>query len=924
MRLHFTLLCLLCTTLTSFGQNVVFEHMANFGNKTEDEGRSLIQDKSGNTYSTGYFTGRVDFDHGKDTFFMASHGNKDVFVTKHDPHGDFVWAVQLGGSLDEQANSIGIDSSNNIYITGFFQGDADFDPDTSSYVLTSTGRSDIFVCKLDQDGVLNWAINFGGRNDDAGNAIAVNSVGTIYITGYFKDTVSVNTSSFKSRLISLGDKDVFVMRADENGDFIWLAPMGGSTEDIGNGITMDKSEYPHITGSFTGKADFDPGSGVLTLGSAGDADVFVEKLDPKGNLVWGKPFSGRNYESGHAIDLDGKGNVYVTGPFQGTPDFDPGKGTISLTSAGKSDIFIAALNSNGDYVMAQRIGGREDDVSYGIALDASSNIYTSGYFGDAVDFDPGTSTYTLTSNGGSDIFISKLSSSGSFIWAKNMGGSTFDCAYDVCFNTSKKVFSVGSFSSKADFDPSKSTYYVTSTGNLDVFVHTMDVCKATSSTVVVSNCYNYTFNGVTYDVSGTYTTVLTNSSGCDSNVTLKLTIHSTTFNYMDIVACKNYTLNGITYSSSGTYNQLLTNVHGCDSIVVLALTLGESASNITTIACDKYTLNGKAYTASGTYKQTIKNRFGCDSIITLKLTIKKSSSGVSNIKACESYTTLGKTFTTSGTYSLLTKNAQDCDSNLTLNLIINKKTTSVLNESVCESYNLNGKTYDKSGIYTQVIPNKGGCDSTITLNLSVNKSSSQLTETGCRNFKLNSQVYTQSGIYIQTIPNKKGCDSTITLNLTINTVNIDVVQNGKVLSSKADNAVYQWLDCEKNYAIIPREIMQNYFALRSGSFAVKVTENSCTDTSICMIVNLNGVKDNILQGMKVYPNPFNDKLIINSSNLIENGRITISQMDGKILYKQEGMHGFNFEISSSDLAKGIYILEFSEDDQIYRSKLVKD
>jgi len=925
MKSIITFTILMFSACWGFTQNVNFEHVAAFGNKTEDEGRSLIQDKSGNTYSTRFFTGRVDFDHGKDTFYLSSFGKKDVFVVKQDSKGEFVWAVQMGGSLDDQANGIGIDSSHNLYITGYFQGNADFDPDTSSNILTSNGRSDIFICKLDANGMHIWANNFGGQSDDAGNSISVNVTGTVYVTGYFMDTISITTGSFKAKLISNGDKDVFVLRANQKGEYDWLVQMGGSTEDIGNGITMDKSEYPHITGSFTGKADFDPGTKVLTLGAAGDADVFVVQLDPKGNLVWAGTFSGRNYESGHAIVLDGSGLVYVTGPFNGTTDFDPHiKGTANLTSAGKSDVFITVLKSNGDYAMAQKIGGREDDISYSIEVDASSNIYTCGFFGDAVDFDPGTSTYTLTSAGDGDIFISKLSSSGSFVWAKNMGGSDFDCGFDICLNTSQKVFSTGCFNDRADFDPTKGTYYVTSNGDKDVFVLTMDVCKATSSTIIASNCFNYTFNGVTYDVSGNYTTVLTNANGCDSNVTLKLTINTTTFKYIDTVACKSFTLNGITYTSSGTYNQLLTNKNGCDSILVLIITFGETAYSFNAIACNEYNLNGIKYTSSGTYKQTIKNRSGCDSTITIKLTIKKASNGVANVKACESYTTLGTTFTISGTYFLLTKNSQDCDSNLTLNLTINKKTSRLLQESVCESYALNGKIYDKTGIYTQVIPNKKGCDSTITLDLSVNKSSSQLTETGCKSYRLNSQVYTTSGIYQQTIPNYKGCDSAITLNLTINNVNAQVVQNGSILSAKAENAVYQWLDCEQNYAIIPREIMQNYFAKRNGIFAVKVTENSCTDTSICMTVNFNNVKENSLTGIKLYPNPFKDNLLLTSVSLIENGNVNVIGMDGRVIFKQKDLKGNSFQLDLQGIAKGIYVLEFSENNQIYRSKLIKD
>ncbi len=142
------------------------------------------------------------------------------------------------------------------------------------------------------------------------------------------------------------------------------------------------------------------------------------------NFVWAKSFSGNGNEYGFSICSDASGNVYTTGHFDGTVDFDPGPGVVNLTSTGAADVFITKLNSAGNLVWVKSFGGvpANNDVGSSITTDASGNVYTTGYFYGTVDFDPGASTFTLTSVA-YDIFISKLDASGNFIWAKQMGGS---------------------------------------------------------------------------------------------------------------------------------------------------------------------------------------------------------------------------------------------------------------------------------------------------------------------------------------------------------------------------------------------------------------------------------------------------------------------------------------------------------------------
>ena len=127
------------------------------------------------------------------------------------------------------------------------------------------------------------------------------------------------------------------------------------------------------------------------------------------NFEWAKSMGGGNPDWGNSVAVDASGNVYTTGFFDGTVDFDPGAGTFNLTSAVGYDIFISKLDASGNFVWAKSIGGVNDDWGNSIAVDASGNVYTTGWFMNTADFDPGPGTFNLTTVGSEDIFICKLS-----------------------------------------------------------------------------------------------------------------------------------------------------------------------------------------------------------------------------------------------------------------------------------------------------------------------------------------------------------------------------------------------------------------------------------------------------------------------------------------------------------------------------------
>ncbi len=235
-------------------------------------------------------------------------------------------------------------------------------------------------------------------------------------------------------------------------------------------------------------------------------------------------------------------------------------------------------------------------------------------------------------------------------------------------------------------------------------------------------CDSYTWAGKTYTESGNYENYFITPAGCDSIVTLHLTINKSVATEFSETACDSYTWQGETYTASGDYEKTFPMASGCDSIVTLHLTILKSvATEFSETACDSYTWQGETYTASGDYEKTFQMTSGCDSLVTLHLTIMKSVATEFNATECDSYTWLGETYTESGNYERHLTTAAGCDSLVTLHLTILNSTSAEVTELAEGSFSWNGKTYTESGNYTDTIVNAAGCDSIVTLHLTIFK-----------------------------------------------------------------------------------------------------------------------------------------------------------------------------------------------------------
>lgn len=376
-----------------------------------DQGYAIAVDGSMNVYTTGYFRGVVDFDPNAGISYLTAVESWDVFIQKLDANGSFLWAKSMGGIGGDIGYGIEVDDFGNVYSTGFFRDTVDFDPGPGVFNLYAAGIRDVFIQKLDSAGNFLWAKNIGGVSGDEGFSMTLGNSGSIYVTGLFSGMVDFDPNSGTSILSSQGGSDIFLLKLDSNGNFLWAKGMGEADDDIGYSIAVDKNENIYSTGYFSGIVDFDPGVDSTHLKAKGESDIFIQKLDPNGNFVWVKSMGGIKTDVGESISVDDNSNVYTTGRFIGTVDFDPGLDSSFLAAKGQRDIFIQKLDSSGNFIWAKNLGG-SDAVGTSLTVNSEMNIYTVGYFFGMVDFDPDTSSFYLTALGSRDIFVHKLNQNG--------------------------------------------------------------------------------------------------------------------------------------------------------------------------------------------------------------------------------------------------------------------------------------------------------------------------------------------------------------------------------------------------------------------------------------------------------------------------------------------------------------------------------
>lgn len=499
-------------TTGAFSQN--YQWAGAFKGVASESGKALVADAAGNIYSIGSFEGIPDFDPGPGTYTLQANATaSDIYISKLDAAGNLLWAEAIGGVAAESPVDIAADASGNIFILANYASTTiDADPGPGTYMLSSAGSTDILLCKLDASGNFVWAKSIGGAGYDVASNLKLDASGNIFVLGSLgshQTPMDLDPGPGTYTLASSGNEDIFIAKLDASGNFLWAKGIGGTNLEVAKSIATDAAGNFYMTGQFytaSGSSnipvDFDPGPGTFTLLSAGGADVFVLKLDATGNFGWAKQFGGTGSEIGNAMTVDANGNIYLTGYYTATADFDPGPGTYTLTSAGGQDIYALKLDASGNFVWARSMGGNNTDGGTATTVDAAGNMYIGGHFSTTTDFDPSPATYTLSVVGGRDIFVAKLDASGNFGWAIGMGSTSTEVLNGIIVNPAgSEVTITGYHSSSIDMDPGPGVQSLVLAGASDAYVAKYASCNMPASAGTISSASSSVCMGATMALS---------------------------------------------------------------------------------------------------------------------------------------------------------------------------------------------------------------------------------------------------------------------------------------------------------------------------------------------------------------------------------------------------------------------------------------
>ena len=416
------------------GKNFIFQ----YGSKNDDEGLSVYVDKSGNSYVGGYYSqSGTTIKDSIQIKFPESVG-KSAIIQKTDRDGNITWQKFFLGQTEDaklDINNIYTDSKNNIYLSGNFNGTVDFDPSDKSKLITGAG-TDGYLLKLSSFGELLWVNQYSSPGFDNAHTIIVDKDDYLYNTAEFMDTIQLN------------------------------------------GLNNEKINLINST-------------------SKTSPNVFIQKLNNKGQTIWAKVINTSIVSQGIGLSLDEEGNIYNSGFFVGKADFNPAEEEHYINSTNdKLDVYVLKLTNNGDFVWVNKFGGVGNEMTFTVVVDTKQNAYISGNFSDSLTIkDLGSKK--IKSKGLQDFFISKIDNQGKIEWLKSLGSKGQDNGREITIDKNDNLFITGFYSDTLKI---KSPNYATeliSKGNIDMFLLKMN----TDGDYIWANSYGGKGNDAGWSIS---------------------------------------------------------------------------------------------------------------------------------------------------------------------------------------------------------------------------------------------------------------------------------------------------------------------------------------------------------------------------------------------------------------------------------------
>lgn len=373
----------------------------------------------------------------------------------------FDWGKSFGGISEDTVRNMVVDSQGNCYITGYFARTAIFQEGENPISISTDvfGFSDIYVAKINALGEVLWAKSFGGPDHDYGNSISLDAQGNIFVTGVFTQTAIFNPDGDGGELSSNGFQDLFILKLDQDGNFIWVKGFGSENYEESVSVATDASGNVYLAGYFFSSIDFDPSENEYIMNVTSDSsNGFIMKMNAAGEFEWAKQIGASGASYSKSIKVAQNGEIYVLGEFTGATDLNPAAGgEFPVESAGK-DIYLLHLDASGNFLNAYTsavLNESSNTEAPRFTIDALGNIFIIGNFMGTVNFDPlqSGSGFTLSTDGFLyNSFVLKISPEGTPAWVKKITGSAMILTYDIAVSAQNDILVSGYFTGFAEFD----------------------------------------------------------------------------------------------------------------------------------------------------------------------------------------------------------------------------------------------------------------------------------------------------------------------------------------------------------------------------------------------------------------------------------------------------------------------------------------
>jgi hypothetical protein len=464
-----------------------------------------------------------------------------VFLSKFNSSGAYLWSVSLGSSGSSNTflhGDIVFNSNGDLIMAATLIGDVDFDP-SNEEMIVSAPEGMLALASYSSDGQLifvnTFPLSVAGISGIQG--IDVDSQGNIFIGGFVMNNgapvveIDFNSGNSDGILINEAGLTFFITKHSSSGDFTLLKTMTGTSSSSSNRLTdlaINSQDEVCITGEISGNWDMDPSEANYTL-SAINRDIFIAKYSNDLDLSFAKVIVGPGAEYSREIALDAFDNIYLSGEFTGVVDFDPSDGEMILTSEINREPYIAKFSTEGNLVFALELNSdtsiSSTNATRTLVADKLGYIYIAGRFDRSCDFDPSENEFILTPQNDLELYLAKYDEQGNFIWVIPYGSSSFSFNMDVAVNSQGIVTTCGLFRDNADFNPGNENSNTSGNFGNTMFIAQFEPCNYSSASTSICDGDIFQASTRTFTETGIYQVSYLSTAGCDSIVTIDLTVN---------------------------------------------------------------------------------------------------------------------------------------------------------------------------------------------------------------------------------------------------------------------------------------------------------------------------------------------------------------------------------------------------------------